>query len=138
MKAIHTGLAILLVVCGILSPPCVYPSHITLHQAAKGKNTSYDELADFLESIDHLLKPLDVYTQIPPTPAMDDIVLKIMAELLSMLALTTKELKHGRPSESVLVDVSRYLMKCREICNEDFWSKGRRGDPTEVRSTLSR
>jgi hypothetical protein len=109
-----------------------------LHQAAKGKNTSYDEVADFLESIYHLLKPLDVYTQIPPTPAMDDIVLRIMAELLSMLALKTKELMHGRPSESVLADMSRFSMRGREICDEDFWSKGRRGDPTEVRSTLSR
>ena len=116
----------------------MYPSHITLHQAAKGVNANYDELTDLLESIDQLLKPLGVYTQIPPTPAMDDIVLKIMAELLSTLALTTKELKHGRPSESVLADVLRYLVQCREFCKEDFWRKGRRGDPTEVRSTLSR
>lgn len=71
-------------------------------------NSSYDELADLLESIDRLLKPLDVYTRIPPTPAMDDIVLKIMAELLTTLALTTKELKHARPSESVLANVLRY------------------------------
>ena len=95
-------------------------------------NTSYDELADLLESIDRLLKPLDVYTRIPPTPAMDDIVLKIMAELLTTLALITKELKHVRPSESVLVNVLSYLVQCREVCEEDFWRKGRRDDPTKV------
>jgi hypothetical protein len=74
-------------------------SHVQVHQAAKGVNASYDELADFLESTEKLLKPLDIYTQIPPSPAMDDMVVKIMAELLSALAQTTKELTQGRRSE---------------------------------------
>lgn len=67
-------------------------------------NTSYGELVDLLESIEHLLRPLDIYTRIPPTPAIDEIVTKIMAELLSILALTTKEFKQGRQSESVLAE----------------------------------
>jgi hypothetical protein len=65
----------------------------------------YGELVDLLQSIEHLLKPLDVFTQIPRTPAMDEMVVKIMAELLSTLALTTKELKQQRSSEFVLPDV---------------------------------
>jgi len=36
---------------------------------------------------------------------MDELVVKIMAELLSGLALTTEELKQGRLSKSVLTDV---------------------------------
>jgi hypothetical protein len=72
---------------------------VQVHQAAKGVNASYDELVDFLESIEKLLKPLDLYTQIPPSPTMDEMVVKIMAELLSALALTTKELTQGRRSE---------------------------------------
>jgi hypothetical protein len=67
-------------------------------------NTNYDELVDLFESIEHLLKPLGVYAQFPSTPAMDEMVVKIMAEILSILALTTKELNQGRPSESVLAD----------------------------------
>ena len=74
-----------------------------MHQAAKGLKPDYDELVELLESIEHLLKPLDVYTQIPRTPAMDEMVVKIMAELLSTLALATKELK--QESEFVLADV---------------------------------
>ena len=68
---------------------------------AKGGNarfTSYDELADLLESIEYLLKPLDIYTQIPPIPTMDEMVIKIMMEVLSTLALTTKDFKQGRRS----------------------------------------
>jgi hypothetical protein len=39
---------------------------------------------------------------------MDDVVVRIMMELLSTLALATKELKQGRTSESVLADMLRH------------------------------
>jgi hypothetical protein len=39
---------------------------------------------------------------------MDEIVFKIMVELLSTLALATKELKQERPSESILADILPY------------------------------
>jgi hypothetical protein len=74
-------------------------------QSAKGLKTSYDTLVELFESVGHLLKPLDIYPQIPHAPAMDEMVTKIVVELLSSLALATKELKHGRSSESVLADV---------------------------------
>ena len=79
-----------------------------MDQAAKHINSSYDTIVDLLESIDHLLKRIDIYTRIPPTPAMDEIVFKIMVELLSTLALATKELKQERPSESILADILPY------------------------------
>jgi hypothetical protein len=69
---------------------------------------SYEPLFDLLESIEHLLNRLDIYTRIPPTPAMDEIVAKIMVELLSTLALATKELKQGRSSEFILLDLLLY------------------------------
>jgi hypothetical protein len=103
-------------------------------------NTSYGELVDLLETIERLLKPLAIYTQIQPTPYMDEIVVKVVVELLSILALTTKELKQGRPSESVTVPaaVLSYSTLCREIRQEDFWRTGRRCDPTKARSTFFR
>jgi hypothetical protein len=75
---------------------------------AKGVIDSYDALVDFLESIERFIDRLDIYTRISPTPAMDDILVKILAELLSALALATKELKQGRSSESVLADMLIY------------------------------
>ncbi len=69
---------------------------------------SYEPLFDLLESIEHFLNRLDIYTRIPPTPAMDEIVAKIMVELLSTLALATKELKQGRSSEFILRDLLLY------------------------------
>ena len=88
---------------------CAYPSHIQVHQAAKDVNTSHDEFVALFESIEQLLKPLGIYAQVPPTHAMKEMVVKIMAELLSVLALTTKELKQGRLRESLLVDILPYL-----------------------------
>jgi hypothetical protein len=69
---------------------------------------SYEPLFDLLESIEHFLNRLDIYTRIPPTPAMDEIVAKIMVELLSTLALATKELKQGRSSVFILRDLLLY------------------------------
>jgi hypothetical protein len=64
-----------------------------------------DVLVDLIESIEHFLKRLDIYNEGPPAPAMTEIVVKIMVELLSALALATKQITQGRPSESAFVDV---------------------------------
>jgi len=110
VKAMHASLAVLLsaAVCALFKFLRVYCCHIRVFQAAKGASDTYDGLLELLESIEHFLKRLDVYTKIPPTPAMDEMVVKIMVELLSTLALATKEVKQGRPSESLLADVLRY------------------------------
>jgi len=76
---------------------------------AKGVNSNHGSLVDLLESLEHFLKRVDIYTRIPPTPATDDIVFKILLELLSTLALATKELKQGRSSESALANVLLYF-----------------------------
>lgn len=135
MKIIYTGLAVLLVVC-VLHFLHTVIFHTRVHQAAKGVKTSYDGLVDLLESIEHVLKPLDIYTQIPSTPAMDEILLRILAELLSTLALTTKEITQGRPSEFVLADALRFSVEHRDIRKEYFRRKGCRGNLTKARPTL--
>ena len=73
----------------------MYPSDIPVDQSAKVVTDSYDALVDFLESIEYFLERLDIYTQTPPTSAMDETLAKIMVELLSTLALATRELKQG-------------------------------------------
>jgi hypothetical protein len=85
------------------------PSYTQVHQVSKGVDTSYDALLEFLESVENLLRPLEIYTQIPHTPVMNEIVASIMVEILYSLALATKELKRGRSSESVLPDVLSQL-----------------------------
>ena len=74
-------------------------------QAAKGIISNCNALIELLESIEHFVNHLNIYTRIPPTPAMDEIVVKILVELISTLTLVTEELKQRRSSESGLVDV---------------------------------
>jgi hypothetical protein len=64
----------------------------------------YSALADLLESIGHFLNRLEVYTEIPSTEALNEMVVKILVELLSTLALTTKETKQGKLSKSITGD----------------------------------
>ncbi len=71
---------------------------------------------ELLESIESFLNRLDIYTKVPPTPAMTGVIVKIMVELLSTLALATKQIRQGRPSESVFADVFPDSTQCREIC----------------------
>jgi hypothetical protein len=135
-SAIYTGIAVLLVVCTFSFLPA-YPSHTQAHQRAQGAHGGYDDLVDLFESIERLLKLLEIYTQVPPTPTTDDMVVNIMVELLSTLALTTKELNEGRSSEFLFSLMSyRNSMQRRAIHKEDFWRKGRRGDPPKTGPTL--
>jgi hypothetical protein len=65
-------------------------------QAASEVSSDYDALIDLFECLGNFLKRLDVYIDIPPTEMMTDIIVKIMVELLSVLALATKQIKRGR------------------------------------------
>ena len=67
-----------------------------MFQAAGGVSSSYDALLDLFECLGNFLKRLDIYTTIPPTPIMTDIIVKIMVELFSVLALATNQIKQGR------------------------------------------
>lgn len=62
-------------------------------------SASYDALAELFESIERFLSRLDIYTRIPLVPAMANVVVKIIAEVLSILAVATKQVKQGRLSE---------------------------------------
>jgi hypothetical protein len=69
------------------------------------------------------MKHLDIYTEIRPTAAMTEIVVKTLGELLFILAMATNLIKQGQPGES-LADILPNSMKRREICRETFWKEG--------------
>jgi hypothetical protein len=56
-------------------------------------------LIDIFVRIEGFFKRLESYTAVPPTAAMTDVIVKIMMEILSILAIATKEIKQGRSSE---------------------------------------
>jgi len=75
------------------------------YQTVKDVSTNYDALVDLLESIKHFINRLDVYTMVPATGAMAEIIVKIMADLISTLGLVTKQITQKRPSKCVLNDI---------------------------------
>jgi hypothetical protein len=56
-------------------------------------------LVDLFQHIEQFFKRLECYTEIRPTEAMTDIIVKIMVEVLSILAIATKAIKQSRTSE---------------------------------------
>jgi hypothetical protein len=61
---------------------------------------SYGRFVCLFERVKHFLQRLDAYTRIPLTPAMTELLGKIMAQVLSILALSTKEMQERRISVS--------------------------------------
>jgi len=62
---------------------------------------SYETLTHLFERIHFFLQRLNRYTAIPLTPEMTLLLGKIMAQVLSVLALSTKEMKARRISGSI-------------------------------------
>jgi len=72
----------------------IYP-----YQAAIGISESYDALSDLFESVAACLVRFRVYTaKIPPSPMMSNVMVKIMTEVLNVLAVATKQINQGRIS----------------------------------------
>ena len=96
-------------------------------------SASYGGLVDIFECIENFLRRLRIYTEIPLTPAMIEMVIKIMVELLSVLALATKQINQGRFSMSVLIHNHSRLTCGREIRKESFRRKGHRIGASKAR-----
>ena len=67
------------------------------YQAAKNASSSHDALFDLFDSIGNVLKCLVVHKRF--TPAITEIAVKVLAELLSVLGLATNQIKMGRFSK---------------------------------------
>ena len=64
-----------------------------------------------LESMEHFIRRLRMYAEMPHTmSAVDEVVVKLMVELISTLALVTRKLKKRRLRESFLANMLLYSM----------------------------
>ena len=103
--ALFVGIDVLLAVRSLNTSLDQFPE-LWVFQAASRVKSSYDALLNLFESLGNYFERLEVYTTIEPTPMMTDIIVKIMVELLSVLALSTKRIKQGRISKCTL----RYML----------------------------
>ena len=60
-------------------------------------------LIDIFVRIEGFFKRLESYTEVRPTEAMTDVIVKIMIQVLSILAIATKQIKQGRSSQSLSI-----------------------------------
>jgi hypothetical protein len=93
-EAIQVALAVLLDVRAILLFICRNHCKIQVNQATNGVISSSDVLADLLESIERFINRLQQYIQLPPTPSMDEVLIKLNIELISTLARATGKLNN--------------------------------------------
>ena len=107
-------------------------SNVWACQAASGVSSSYDALLDLFECLGNFLNRLEIYTTIPSTPTMTNIIIKIMVELLSVLALATKQIKLGRFSRCAVTYELREAQ-----CTVGKFAKKLLGD-SEIESVLQR
>jgi hypothetical protein len=77
-------------------------SDIQILQAAKDMSTSQGKLVELFNRIGYFFRRLEIYTKVPPTPAMTDIIMEIMVKVITILGTATKEMQRGRLSELVL------------------------------------
>ena len=65
-------------------------------------------LIDIFVRIESFFKRVESYTEVRPTAAMTDVIVNIMIEVLSILAIATNKIKQGRLSESIdTINLSR-------------------------------
>ena len=74
---------------------------ISNYQAVRDVVASHDTLIHLFERINFFLQRLKTYTEIPLTNESTELLGKIMAQLLSVLALSTKAMTDRKISESI-------------------------------------
>ncbi|KAH9061929.1 ankyrin repeat-containing domain protein [Lactarius vividus] len=91
----------------VLSPAKVVFARIgVLLQAVRDVRDSQEALVDLFGHIEYFFRRLETYIEVQPTAAMTEITVKIMIEIILILGIVTKEIKQGRISMSLPVDIS--------------------------------
>jgi hypothetical protein len=67
-------------------------------------DASQDVLIDLFERIESFFKRLESYTEVKPSEEMMDMMVKIVVEVLSVLAIVTVEIKQKRRSQFITSD----------------------------------
>ena len=91
---------------------------------ALGVSASYDALIDLFDCIANFLKRLNIYTEMTRLAhVMSDILVKIIVEILSVLALATKQINQGRLSMWRTVRSSSFQVRVTKRNIEKFAMK---------------
>jgi hypothetical protein len=67
-------------------------------------SNSLGALAELFGHIFKFLRRLDIYTKVPQTPEIQEVIIKVMTEVLSVLGIATKVIEQGTSSELAFGD----------------------------------
>ena len=73
---------------------------------------SHEALVELVEPMKDFFDRLGVYTQIPLSSEMAEVLVKIVAEIFSILSIATKEVKRKSASESI---PTRYTSRLTDL-----------------------
>jgi len=88
---------------GTIFPPTqiIFSGINILLVAARDTAASREALIELFDKIENFFVRLQTYTELPPSEAMTNVMGKIMAEVLSMLSIVTKEMGQRRTNEFI-------------------------------------
>jgi hypothetical protein len=102
-NVIFCGVDLLLCVCIFLTFWIIsLPESCPPFQTAIAVGTSYDALTELFECVGSFFGRLRIYSEIPFEPTMSGLIIRILVEVLSVLALATKQIRLGRFSMSLI------------------------------------
>ena len=104
---IFTGIGVLLSV-STFSIALLRRLEYPLSKSTEAVLTSQDVLVDVFGRIENFFRRLETYVQVSPTQGMIDIIVKIMTEVLSILATATREISQNRASK-LMAYTNRHL-----------------------------
>jgi hypothetical protein len=100
---VFTGIGILLSVS--ISIDSLFSGYqcdiILLFQAVNATIATQGVLLDLFERIENVFRRLEVYIEVSPTVGMTDALVKVIVEILRILAIMTKEIRQNRASEFI-------------------------------------
>jgi hypothetical protein len=110
---------------------------LCIPQAAKDIRKSHKALIDIFGRIEGSFQRLDMYPQVPSTTEMLDTIVQIMAEVLTILGIATKEIKQGRISELSFMSVSPVTERSSEMYGKRLIGKTDMEDALEKLDRLT-
>ena len=75
---------------------------MSIFQAVRDVRASHSTIIEVFERIESFFLRLETYIEVQPTTEMRDIIVKIMVEVFSILAIATKEINQHRISGFLL------------------------------------
>jgi hypothetical protein len=88
----------------------------------KASRAGLGALAELFEHIEKFLRRLETYINVPPTPELQEVIVKVMAEVLSVLAVATRVIEQGAISElKPVMDNCCWLTHVKERLSLSSW-----------------